>query len=256
MKLTLLPSAVGDSPVPGLQYLSSALLNDTIAIDAGCLGFYGTPHQQAHIRHVLLTHSHLDHIASLPIFLENAYEGRTEGVHIYASRETLDCLQQHLFNDRIWPDFVALSQERKPFLHLVPFESGRMFELNGLHITAIALDHVVPTHGFVIDDGASSIVFVTDTGPTDAIWRAANARANLKAVFLEATFPNELGWLAEVSKHLTPATFAGELRKLERTVRVVAMHLKARYQEQVAAQLRTLGIPQLEMAQFGVPYVF
>jgi ribonuclease BN (tRNA processing enzyme) len=256
MKLLLLPSTVGDLPVLGSQYLASALLNDTIALDAGCLGLYGAPAQQARIRHILLTHSHLDHVATLPIFLENAYEGRAEGVHIHASQATLDCLHEHLFNGRIWPDLVALSQEKRPFLHLVPFESGKMFELNGLQITAYALDHVVPTHGFIIDDGASSIVFVTDTGPTNVIWQAANARPNLKAVFLEATFPDEFGWLADVSKHLTPATFAGELRKLQRPVRVVAMHVKARFQEQVAAQLRALKIPQLEMAQFGVPYVF
>ena len=256
MKLTLLPSAVGGLPAPGPQYLASALLNDTIALDAGCLGLYGTPAQQAQIRHVLLTHSHLDHVATLPIFLENAYEGRAEGVSIYASRETLDCLHQHLFNDRIWPDLVALSPAERPFLHLVPFEAGQILELNGLTICAVALDHVVPVHGFIIADEASSIVFVTDTGPTDAIWREANALANLKAVFLEATFPDELGWLAEVSRHLTPKTFAGELCKLERPVRVVAMHVKARYQEQVALQLRALGIEQLEMAQFGVPYVF
>ena len=256
MKLTLLPSAVGDVSASPPQYLSSALLNETIALDAGCLGLHGTPEQQAQIRHVLLTHSHLDHVAGLPIFLENAYDGRADGVNIYAGSETLDCLRAHLFNDRIWPDFVALSEEDWPFLRLVPFEAGQTIELNGLHITAVALDHVVPVHGFIIRDAGSSIVFVTDTGPTDAIWQAANALPNLKAVFLEATFPNELGWLAEVSKHLTPTTFAGEVGKLARPVRVVAMHLKARYQVEIAAQLRALSIAEVELAQFGKPYVF
>jgi ribonuclease BN (tRNA processing enzyme) len=256
MRLTLLTSVVGAAPAPQPQYFSTALLNDTIAIDAGCLGQFGTPDQQAQIRHVLLTHSHLDHVAGLPIFLENAYEGRAVGVHIYASQETLDCLRDHFFNNRIWPDFVALSQEDKPFLHLVPFEAGQTIELNGLHITAVALDHVVPALGFLIRDAGSSIVFVTDTGPTEAVWHAANTLPNLKAVFLEATFPDELGWLAKVSKHLTPGTFAGEIRKLTRPVRVVAMHLKARYQAEVAAQLQALGIAGVELPQFGVPYVF
>jgi ribonuclease BN (tRNA processing enzyme) len=256
MKLTMLPSAVGDVPAAAPQYLSTALLNDTIALDAGCLGLHGTPEQQAQVRHVLLTHSHLDHVAALPIFLENAYEGRAEGVNIYAGSETLECLRAHLFNDRIWPDFVALSQEDRPFLQLVPFEAGQTIELDGMHVTAVALDHVVPVNGFLIRDADSSIVFITDTGPTDAIWHAANALPNLKAVFLEATFPDELGWLAEVSKHLTPATFAGEVRKLARPVRVVAMHLKARYQTEIAAQLRSLGIAELELARFGTPYVF
>jgi hypothetical protein len=50
--------------------------------------------------------------------------------------------------------------------------------------------------------------------------------------------------------------FAAELRKLSRPVRVVAMHLKARYQAEVATQLRSLGIAELELAQFEMPYVF
>jgi ribonuclease BN (tRNA processing enzyme) len=256
MKLTLLPSAFTNVTAPASQYLSSAVLNDTIALDAGCLGLHGTPQQQAQIRHVLLTHSHLDHVAGLPIFLENAYEGRSEGVHIYAASQTLDCLRRHFFNDQIWPDFVALSEDQKPFLHLMPFEPGQTIEVNDVSITAVALDHIVPAQGFLIRDSASSIVFVTDTGPTDAIWQAANALPNLKAVFLEATFPDELGWLAEVSKHLTPATFAREVRKLSRQVCVVAMHLKARYQAEIAEQLKALGIAGLELARFGTPYVF
>ena len=222
----------------------------------GVLGCTARRKTRLRIRHILLTHSHLDHVASLPIFLENAYEGRAEGVQIYASAQTLDCLQRHLFNNHIWPDFVALSEGDRPFLRLVPLESGQTIELNGLHITAVALDHVVPVHGYIVRDADSSIVFVTDTAPTEAVWHAANALPNLKAVFLEATFPDEFSWLADLSKHLTPATFGREVRKLNRPVRVVAMHLKARYQAEVAVQLQALGIAEVELAQFGVPYVF
>jgi ribonuclease BN (tRNA processing enzyme) len=252
MKLTLLPSAFGGAGAA--QYLSTALLNDTIAIDAGCLGFYGTPDEQTRVRHVLLTHSHLDHVASLPIFLENVHDGRGDGVNVYASADTFTCLRNHFFNDQVWPDFVALSGGDRPFLRLVPFEAGQTLDLDGVHVTAVAVDHVVPGLGFVIADADAGLVFVTDTAPTKAVWRAANALPNLKAVFLEATFPDELRWLADVSKHLTPATFAGELRKLTRPARVVAMHLKARYQADVAAQLLALGFEGLELARFGVPY--
>ena len=253
MKLMLLPSALGGAGAA--QYLSTALLNDTIAIDAGCLGFFGTPDEQARVRHVLLTHSHMDHVASLPIFLENAYQCRADPVNIYGSAATLACLRGHFFNDQIWPDFVALSCGDQPFLRLVPFEAGQTLELDGVRVTAVAMDHVVPVLGFLIADANASLVFVTDSAPTDAVWRAANALPDLKAVFLEATFPDEMRWLADVSKHLTPATFAGEIRKVARPGRVVAMHLKARYQAEVAAQLRALGIAGLELAQFGTPYV-
>jgi len=205
---------------------------------------------------VLVSHTHLDHLASLPIFVENAYEGKSEGVVVHASSAVLDCCQRDLFSDRIWADFVALSQGDKPFLRLSPLEPGQTIELEGLRITAVALDHVVPTVGYLIADDHCAIAWVSDTGPTDDIWRHANVQPNLKAVFLEATFPNSMSWLADVSKHLTPALFGQEVRKLARLPRLIVIHIKARYQAQVIAELQALGLPDLEVARFDTPYLF
>src|SRR6516165_8193089 len=74
VKITLLPSALGDDVDRSLQYLTSFLINDALAIDAGSLGFFRAPREQARIKHVLLSHTHIDHLASLPIFLDNAYK--------------------------------------------------------------------------------------------------------------------------------------------------------------------------------------
>jgi ribonuclease BN (tRNA processing enzyme) len=254
MKLILIPSSVGSGP--DHQYLSSCLINDTIALDAGCVGFWGAPQEQARVRHVLLSHTHMDHLASLPIFVENAYEGKAECVTLHASRNVLECCQEHLFNQKIWPDFIALSQGERPFLRLSPFEAGETRELDGVRITAVALDHVVPTVGFLIADDHSAVAFISDTGPTDEIWRQVNAASDLKAVFLETTFPDEFGWLADLSKHLTPATLALEAAKLTRPTRLVVIHIKARYQDRVIAELRALGLAGLEIGQAGITYTF
>ncbi len=254
MKLTLIPSSVGGGP--DHQYLSSCLVNDTVALDAGCVGFWGSPQDQARVRHVLLSHTHMDHLASLPIFVENAYEGKSECVTVYGSRDVLDCCQEHLFNEKVWPDFIALSREERPFLRLTPFEPGETIDVEGLRVTAVALDHVVPTVGYVIRDGQSAVAIISDTGPTEEIWRCVNQEPGLKAVFVEATFPDELGWLADVSKHLTPATLAREAAKLTRPTRLVAIHIKARYKEQVTAQLHALGLAGLEIGQPGATYSF
>jgi ribonuclease BN (tRNA processing enzyme) len=239
---------------PDFQYLSSCLINDTVALDAGCLGFWGSPQEQARIRHVLLSHTHMDHLASLPIFVENAYEGKAECVTIHGSTSVLECCQEHLFNEKVWPDFIALSRGDKPFLRLSPLEPGQTIELEGLQVTSVALDHVVPTVGFLIGDGQSTAAFISDTGPTDEFWKRVNATPNVKAVFVEATFPDELAWLADVSKHLTPATLAREAAKLARPTRLVIVHIKARYKEQVISELQALGLPGLEIGQTGATY--
>jgi ribonuclease BN (tRNA processing enzyme) len=255
VKITLIPSEAGE-PSGRHQFLSSCLLNDTIALDAGCLGFAHAPEQQARVRHVLLTHTHLDHLASLPIFLENVFQADGEGVTIHASSPVLDCLQRDLFNDRVWPDFVALSRNGMPFLRLAPFEPGQTIEVEGLRVTAVELNHVVPTVGYLVADAGSTVAFVSDTGPTEAVWQHANAAANLRAVFLEATFPNSLAWLADVSKHLTPALFAREAAKLKRPAQLIVVHIKARYRDQVVAELEALRLNGLEIGRFDAPYTF
>jgi ribonuclease BN (tRNA processing enzyme) len=255
VKITLIPSSVSAAGVPR-QYLTSVLIDESVVLDAGGIGLYRTPQEQARVRHLLLSHTHIDHLATLPIFLENAYEGHGEGVAVYGSAAVLDCLQRDIFNNRLWPDFIALSQRDRSFLKLVPFEPGETIAVDGLHITAVALDHVVPTVGFLVADGRATVAYVTDTAPTEEIWRRCNAAPDLRAVFLEATFPNELAALADVSKHLTPATFAAEVAKLSRPVRVLAIHLKARFHDQVAAELQALGLPNVEVARFDTTYTF
>jgi ribonuclease BN (tRNA processing enzyme) len=256
VKVSLIASCVAGSTPNHFQYLSTTLINDTIALDAGCVGFHCSAQDQARVRHVLLTHTHMDHLASLPIFVENAYEGRTDPVTIYGSSAVLDCCQRDLFNDRLWPDFIALSRGPTRFLRLAPFEPGQTLELEGLRITAVALDHVVPTVGYIVSDDRAAVAFVSDTGPTEEIWRRVNATPNLQAVFLEATFPTSMTWLAEVSKHLTPTTLAGELGKLDRPVRVIVVHIKARFRAEVIRELDSLGLPNLEIGQFNTSYVF
>jgi ribonuclease BN (tRNA processing enzyme) len=256
VKVMLLPSALSDRGLGQDQFLTSYRINDTLAVDVGCLGWAGTVHEQAHIKHILITHTHMDHIASLPIFVENVYQGNKPCVTIHGSEVVLDCLRKDIFNDRVWPDFVRLSAEEAPFLHLAVLESGKTIELEGLRITPIPVDHVVPTFGFLLEDPGAAVVIVGDTGPTEAIWEYANRAANLKAVFLEATFPDSMASLAAVSKHLTPALFAREVQKLKRRAKVVAVHIKARYRAEVIHEMHALGIPELQIATAGKVYTF
>jgi ribonuclease BN (tRNA processing enzyme) len=259
VKILLVPSSVSEIGHDIHQYLSSYLINETIAIDAGCLGFFKSAQDQSRIKHVLITHTHIDHIASLPILVENAYEGKRDCLTVYGSDVVLDCLQRDLFNDRVWPDFIGLSRgplQHAPFLKLERLEPGRPIVLDGVTFTPVPVDHLVPTLGFLIEDATSAVVVPSDTGPTEEIWRRANAMANLKAVFLETCFPNELDWLAKASKHHTAASFAAEIRKLQKSVPVIVVHIKARFREQVIQELEALELPTVQIGQFGTPYYF
>ena len=257
MKVTLIPSSVSPDGVDQNQYSISYLINDTLAVDAGCLGFYGTPEYQARIKDVLISHTHADHVASLPIFVENAFEGGPDPVTIHGSTHVLDSLRRDIFNGRIWPDFIGMSADQGPFLKLNEIESGHPLDLQGLRITPVAVDHLVPTLGFVIDDGRCSIVIASDTGPTEEIWRVANSASRLHAAFLEASFPNSMTGLANLSKHLTPAMFGEEARKLNRDdIDLVAVHIKPRYRTQIVRELDALALPNLVIARFNETYTY
>lgn len=244
MKINIVGSAV-DTEFPGRQFAASYVINGRLAIDAGSIGFQSSIAAQQRITHVFLSHGHMDHIASLPMFLDNVYVPGPECVSIYGPQETLDSLQTDVFNDRLWPDLVRLSQEESPFMKLFPMQAGDTVVAGDLRVTALALDHVVPTLGFIVSDGSGSVAFVSDTQSSDSIWQTLNAVTDLKALFLETAFPNRMGWLAAKAKHLTPRLFAEGCRKLRHAVPIVAVHIKPAFRDEILGELASLAIPRL-----------
>jgi ribonuclease BN (tRNA processing enzyme) len=256
VKITLLPSTYSAAGAPSDQYLTTYLVNDCIAIDAGSLGFCQSPQEQAAVRHVFLSHTHMDHVASLPIFLENVAGLADMPVMLHASEAVQECLRNDLFAGRLWANFLELTHEGGPFVILRTLEEGQPVEVEGVRITPIAVHHVVPTLGFILEDERSAVVIASDTGPTEAIWARARQTSNLKAAFLEATFPNDHQRLADITLHLTPADFLREMQKLPEQTIFLAVHLKARFRPQVMRELADLHRPNLRIAQIGTTYEF
>jgi ribonuclease BN (tRNA processing enzyme) len=256
VRIALVPSAASPGNGDSGFFLTSYIIDDVVAIDAGGLGLLGDLNAQFLVRDVFLSHSHMDHVASLPIFLDTVYRESGKCVTLHASEVTLDTLRRDVFNGRLWADFVGMSSPASPIVALNVLRPGHSVEVAGLRLTPIEVDHVIPTLGFLIDARGVTVAISSDTGPTDAFWQAAHEAKDLRAVFLEASFPDEMSDLALISKHLTPAMFAGEFRKLQRHVPVIAMHIKPRFYDQVVAQLRTLGLPDLRIGQPGETYEF
>jgi cAMP phosphodiesterase len=245
MDVRILPSSTSN-----LQYLTSFLINKAVAIDAGCLGYFGDPELQSAIQDVFLSHTHADHVGSLPILLEN----RRGPLRIYGSRQTLDSLRMDIFNDRIWPDL--LGRDPLPGLRLVPLEPEVVVEAGGLRILPVEMNHTVPTLGFIVDDGRAAVVFSSDSGPADRIWELARARGFVKGAFVESSFPNRLEAVARRTAHLTPALLREEVAKLPATVQVVAVHIKAGHHEETVEELQVLGLPNLEIGVADTDYDF
>src|SRR5215471_5080924 len=199
---------------------TSFLIDSDVLIDAGTGVGDLTLAELSQIDHICLTHSHLDHVASIPFLVDTVGGMRTKPITIYASRATIEILKNHLFNWAIWPDFSEIPTPEAPFLKYEELELGGTLELGGRKFTSLPARHTVPAVGYHLDSGQASLVFTGDTGPNDALWKIVNRINNLKFLIIETAFSNKERKLAEMSRHLCPDMLAEELKKLERSAEI------------------------------------
>jgi ribonuclease BN (tRNA processing enzyme) len=205
---------------------TSLALDHDILIDAGT-GVCDLTLAELHpINHVFLTHSHLDHCASIPFMVDTVGQMRQTPLTVWGLAATIEILKNHIFNWSIWPDFSQIPDAERPFLKFKTIELGETIELDGRRITALPANHVVPSIGYQIDSGRGSVVFTGDTSINDELWPIVNRIQNLKHLIIECAFCNREKQLAVMSKHLCPSMLADELARLERSCEVFITHLK------------------------------
>jgi ribonuclease BN (tRNA processing enzyme) len=119
----------------------------------------------------------------------------------------------------------------------------------------VPVNHIVPTVGLVVSDGQTSVAFSSDTAETEEFWKIVNEMKGLDALLIEASFPDRMAKLAEVSRHFTPASLGQELKKLNHNgMDIMAVHIKATYRDEIVAQLAALNIPKLSAMEPGKVY--
>lgn len=206
---------------------TSMLLDRDVLIDAGT-GVGDLPLAELlAINHVFVTHSHLDHIASIPLMVDTVSQMRDEPLIVHALPATIEILKNHVFNWAVWPDFAQIPSADRAFMRYEPVQIGETIELGqGRRITPVPANHTVPAVGYQLDGGEASLVFTGDTTTNDALWPVVNGIANLRYLIIETAFCNRERDLAVVSKHLCPSLLAEELAKLERSAEIFVTHLK------------------------------
>lgn len=256
MKIQLLPSTFdGDGHATLEQRLTCFLIDDCVAVDAGSIAIALTSQQRDNIRDIIITHPHMDHIASLPIFIDDLYPTLKEPVRIYGTPEVIDLLERDVFNWNVYPRFSELKNEYGPVMEYVPIPIETPFQVAHLTVTAVPVNHIVPTVGLILSDGCATVAFSSDTAETEDFWKLVNRTTKLDALLIEASFPNSMSQLAEVSRHFTPASLHQELSKLSHNgLDILTVHIKPAYREQVIAELNDLKMPNLGVMEPGRSY--
>jgi ribonuclease BN (tRNA processing enzyme) len=205
---------------------TSFLIDEDTLIDAGTGVGDLSLDEMRKIEHVFLTHSHLDHIAALPLLVDSVGGIRARPLVVHALPETIEALRTHIFNWVIWPDFTEIPHFERPWMVFEPLSIGSIVELGGRFVRSLPANHTVPALGFHVYTERASLVFSGDTAPNDEFWQVVNSVQNLRYLIIETAFPNRDQDLAVTAKHLYPIQLGEELSKLQRQPQVLVTHLK------------------------------
>ena len=223
MKIRVLGCSGG---IGGSLRTTALLVDDDILVDAGTGVGDLSLESLARIDHIFVTHSHLDHVTSIPFLVDTVCWMRASPIVVYGIKETLDILREHLFNWRIWPDFTQIPDRTRPFMAYRELAVGQTVEIKGRRFTPIPANHTVPAVGYALSTSRASLIYSGDTCTNDGLWRAVNDARNLKYLIIETAFSNKERDVAAVSKHLCPQTLAEELEKMRASPEVYITHLK------------------------------
>ncbi|MCL5669544.1 MAG: 3',5'-cyclic-nucleotide phosphodiesterase [Gammaproteobacteria bacterium] len=214
-------------------------VGDHILIDAGTgLGALSAA-GMAQIDHVLITHSHQDHIALLPLFLERIYLLRERPVTVYARAETLGALKDHVFNWEIYPDFSELpliQQQDSPLVRFREIKERETVPIGGWQVTGVAMDHTVPGLSYILQRDGARFAFTGDTRSLSALAEAGP----LDVLIAELSYPDHMQDLAQLTGHMTPAMLKHDLALLRHKPQLWVSHLKPQYHKELRLAIAPL----------------
>ena len=216
---------------------TSFLVDDDVLLDAGTGVEDLSIAELAAIDHVFLTHSHLDHIAALPLLVDSVGSLRKKPIVVHALPETIEALRTHIFNWVIWPDFTEIPHYERPWMRFEPMGIDETVQLGQRRVRSLSASHTVPAVGFQLSSGQGSLVFSGDTGPNDEFWRQVNGVDDLRYLIIETAFSNREQDLATTARHLYPIQLGEELAKLRRDPKVLITHLKPSDQATIAREI-------------------
>lgn len=229
------------------------LLDDQLLLDAGTIGSVLSEEEQWKIHTIFITHSHLDHIRSIPALADNIIiKNLSHTVSVQSTAEVIAALQSHLFNNIIWPDFTRIPTAENPVIQFTTIVPYQEYSVHGYSVTAIPVTHTVPTVGYRVTSGGRTLVYTGDTGPTEEIWKFCSGA---DALIVEVSFPDSMKDLAHLTKHLTASMLVEELAKIDvLPEKILISHPKPQYYDLIHDEIARLAIKGVELLRDGSVY--
>ncbi len=235
---------------------TSFLVDDDILLDAGTGVCDLSLEEMGKIRHIFITHSHLDHIASIPLLADTLFDDLIGNpITVHALPETIKAMQEHIFNWIIWPDFTTLPHENDAILKFEAMNPTSTCQLGARQIEMISVNHSVPAAGYRIEVNGKSFAFSGDTTSNENFWAMLNRHPSLDLLFVESAFADKDLALAKKAFHYCPALLAQDLKKLKHKPAVYLSHLKPGSEQKIVQQC-TEALPDRDVKQLKNGDVF
>ncbi len=215
---------------------TTLLIDEDILIDAGTGVGDLSLEAMVRLRHIFLTHSHLDHIASIPLLVDSIFDRIEQPIVIHGQEATLRALREHIFNNVIWPDFARLPHPERPVISYETMAPGETRTVDGRTLEMIPVNHVVPGVGYRVSGPSGVLAFSGDTTTNDSFWAALNAHDRLDVLIVEAAFTNADEQLCREAGHYCPSMLAEDLVKLRHDPQVYITHNKPGEEDEIFAE--------------------
>jgi phosphoribosyl 1,2-cyclic phosphodiesterase len=115
------------------------------------------------VAHLLISHTHWDHIQGLPFFAPLYQEGNH--FYVYARQRTDTQLRQVFASQMESPYFSAPSEKSQADLSFRELVEASQFYIGDVKVSCARLNHPFIAMGYRLDAGGHSVVYITDTAP-------------------------------------------------------------------------------------------
>lgn len=235
---------------------TSFLIDDDILIDCGTGVCDLTLDEMRKIRHIFITHSHLDHVTSIPFLVDTLFESLIGNpITVHAQRSTIKVLKEHIFNWSIWPDFTELPHKTNAVLKFSGMKAGEVVKINNRAIEMITVNHSVPGVGYRVESNKKAFAFSGDTTSNENLWAVLNRHKRLDLFFVECAFGEKDLELARVAFHYCPQLLAKDLPKLRHRPDVYISHLKPGEEKQIMKECHK-ALPEWDCQQLKCGDIF
>jgi ribonuclease BN (tRNA processing enzyme) len=232
------------------------LINDCILLDAGTVTEVLDDERLKEIKHILISHTHIDHLKGLFPLVDELVMMGSYSFELISTSEILTSITDNLFNDLIWPDFTAIPSERRAIMKLREVEAEQPSIVGNIMIRPVPVSHTVACVGYILKEGDKGFMYSADTGLTERIWEIARDESGIEFIIADVSFPNRLEKLAMKSGHMTLSMLIHCLERFGLDhMKVFITHIKPIFRQEILSDLTLLDHPNIKPLQQGATIV-